>query len=251
MKLAFCTDEHYPYQDNRARSVALKIVSDFDPDLLIVGSDGLDFYAISSFDKNPERVANGGLQKEIDEWQKGQREWKDAAVHAERRWLPGNHEDRLRKYLWRHQELADLNALEIDNLLGFIGLGLTWDKHQYVSAEINLHNRLVVRHGRYIRKQPGSSVKAELDSEMTSISVLTGHSHRGGSVFFKTRKGVVMGYEGFCLCRLDPEWVANPNWQQGIVLANVTTQFLSIEPVLINDNRGKKMAIWREKQYLS
>ena len=56
MKLAFVTDEHHPFQDDHARSVALKIVQDFDPDMVVCGSDGIDFYQVSHFDKNPERV---------------------------------------------------------------------------------------------------------------------------------------------------------------------------------------------------
>ena len=39
VKVAFPTDEHYPYQDEYARDVALQIVADFSPDVLISGSD--------------------------------------------------------------------------------------------------------------------------------------------------------------------------------------------------------------------
>ena len=33
MKIAFPTDEHFPFQDDQAREVAMMIVQDFDPDL--------------------------------------------------------------------------------------------------------------------------------------------------------------------------------------------------------------------------
>ena len=56
MKIAFPTDEHFPFQDERARSIALEIVRDFNPDVLISGSDGVDFYALSKFSKNPKSM---------------------------------------------------------------------------------------------------------------------------------------------------------------------------------------------------
>jgi len=77
-KIAIPTDEHIPFQDDRARAVALKIVADYQPDIRIAGSDGVDFYMLSRFDKNPLRAAFG-LQGEIDMWKASQREWRDAA----------------------------------------------------------------------------------------------------------------------------------------------------------------------------
>ncbi len=54
-RLVFPTDEHFPFQDEHARSVALQIVADFQPEVRIAGSDGLDFYALSKFDKDPHQ----------------------------------------------------------------------------------------------------------------------------------------------------------------------------------------------------
>jgi len=60
---------------------------------------------------------------------------------------------------------------------------------------------------------------------------------------------VVEAHEGFCLCRLDPEYTPRPNWQQGIVLATVTPTSLSIEPVRFFRHCGKVRAVWRGKDY--
>ncbi len=130
MKIAFPTDEHFPFQDEKARSLALKIVSDFAPDLLICGSDGIDFYAISSYDKNPER-AKVNLQEEIDTWRKGQLEWRDAAPNAKRKFIPGNHEDRLRRYLWRHPEIASLSTMTLPRVLDLDSLGIEYSNVDY------------------------------------------------------------------------------------------------------------------------
>src|SRR5687768_808440 len=94
MKIAFPTDEHFPFQNDKAREVALKIVQDFDPDEMPAGSDGLDFYKLSSFDRDPKRMSAYTLQEEIAMWQRAQLEWKSAAPRARRRYIMGNHEFR-------------------------------------------------------------------------------------------------------------------------------------------------------------
>lgn len=268
MKIAFPTDEHFPFQDDQAREVAMMIIQDFAPDLLVVGSDGLDFYDISTYDKDPRRV-KVDLQKEIDLWKGGVREWTEAAPNAKKRYIPGNHEDRLRRYLWRHPEIANLEALRLDRLLDFAGLGIEWDEREYDNAEIVLFDRLSIRHGKYVRQGAGLSARAELEADRYSISCMTGHTHRGGTVHATTRDGLVMAQECFCLCRLDPAYLARPNWQQGIVLAEVDDNRLTIEPVVINTfsarpspvvsgagnqttgGRGRKVAYWRGEEYLA
>ena len=93
MRIAFPTDEHHPYADENARQLALTIVRDFDPEIRIAGSDALDFYSLSKFDKNPRRRKT--LDFEVNAWVHSQREWQDAAPNAIAVWLMGNHEFRL------------------------------------------------------------------------------------------------------------------------------------------------------------
>ncbi len=245
MRGAFITDEHFPFHDEPARQVALKIVQEYNPEVLICGSDGIDFYQLSHFDKNPERVKLG-IQAEIDLWKKGMKDWKSAAPKAKIQYLLGNHEDRLRKYLWKHPDLFDLEALKIENLLDFAKFGI---KNKDLT-ELIFFDRLVVKHGEYVRKGAGVSAKAELEKERFSISILTGHSHRGGSILATTREGIVQGQEGFCLCSMDPEYVQHPDWQQGIVLFDVTKDAVNFEPIPIHSFRSRKQAIWRGKEYL-
>jgi predicted phosphodiesterase len=251
MKGVFPTDEHFPFQDDRAREVAMQIVQDFQPDLLITLSDGIDFYNISAFDKNPTRVATN-LQKEIDAWVKGQLEWSSAAPSAKKKAVLGNHEDRLRRYLWRHPEIASLDELKFESLLKFDKLGIEWSGNDYGYDEILLHKRLLVKHGHLIRNKSAMSGYAELEKERFTTSVLTGHTHRGGVSYVSTRFGIQAAYEGFCLCKLDPEYTSNPNWQQGITLFEVNDNWLSVEPIPIHTNLfGKKLAIWRGKEYMA
>lgn len=252
-KVAFPTDEHYPFQDERARSVALQIVHDFKPDIRIAGSDALDFYAISRFDKDPRRLKISGLQDEINQWTKGQHEWKSAYSKAKVFFLRSNHDDRLQKYLMRHPEMYDLKALQLPALLGLNALGIEWehDKGENANYELLVDNRLLIIHGEIARKYSAYTAKAMMEQESHQVSILSGHTHRMGSYYMRTRFGVIQAHECGCLCSLNPGYVRNPNWQQGITLATVTKNSLSVEQVLFFSQGNKTYAQWRDKEYHS
>lgn len=245
VKLAFITDEHHPYADPVARELAMMIVSDFQPDIATAGSDGIDFYAISSFEKNPARMKNGGVQKEINAWKEGQQEWRDLLPDTEFIYLIGNHEDRWRRWLWSHPDLEDLEVLRLDNLLDFKRFGI-----QYApDNEIVIKDRLLVHHGDRSSAHSGLGAKNQITREFYAISMLMGHTHKGGVHYATTRQGVVQAHECFCLCDLNPEYMKAPNWQQGITLATVGDDLLNIEPILFQDANSYKVAVWRGNQY--
>jgi hypothetical protein len=244
-RIAFPTDEHIPFHDPIAIALALQIISDFNPSIRVTGSDKMDFYSISKYDKNPERMREAGLQDEIDMWHVIEREWISAAPDARSIFINGNHEDRLRRYLWKHPEIADLRALRFHNVLELDSMGI-----EYAGSEIIVHDKLVIKHGKRVSRHSGYSAKAELEDEKHSISVMTGHVHRGGSHYVTTRRGIVQAHECFCLCRLDPEYVKDPNWQQGIALATVSEDYLSVELIPFFDEKGHKIAYWRDKRYV-
>lgn len=246
MKIAFPTDEHYPFQDEWAIEVALQIVQDFDPDIRVAGSDGIDFYSISKFQKNPKRLLS--LQDDIDQWITGQQAWNDAAPNAAAYFLRGNHEDRLRKYLWDHPEISSLRSLQIHELLALDELGVRWRETQE-DNELEIFERLVIRHGDTVRKHSAYSARAELESEFYARTVLTGHTHRAGAHFATTRNGVVTAYECFCLCDLNPHYLRSTNWQQGIVLAEISENAIEISQIPFYRRYSKPYALWRGKEY--
>jgi predicted phosphodiesterase len=252
-KVAFPTDEHYPFQDERARTVALQIVRDFKPDIRIAGSDGLDFYEISRFDKDPVRVKAHGIQDEIDLWTKGQKEWQSAYSESVVFFLRSNHDDRLQKYLMRHPEMYDLRALQLPALLELNALGIGWeqDKGENANYELVVENRLLITHGEIVRKYSAYTAKAQMEKENYQLSVMTGHTHRGGSYFTQSRGELIQAHECFCLCNLNPGYVRNPNWQQGLALATVTHLTLTVELIPFFQKGNKTFAQWRDKEYSS
>lgn len=249
IKIVFPTDEHHPFADWNAISLALQITKDYKPDVRFAGSDGVDFYSISRFEKDPEVFRAGGLQLELNEWYKAQKMWRKAAPNAEVYFLVGNHEDRLRSYLWKNPDLYGLEALELKNLFRFKELGIKMAK--YDGLEQNFYNQLIVKHGNIIRKHSGYTARAELEKEMYNISTLSGHTHRGGQVMVSTRDGVKQAVEGFCLCDTEPNYMHSPNWQNGLVLAAVDRTGVQFELIPFHKRSKGMTARWRGKDYCS
>jgi hypothetical protein len=246
MKIAFPTDEHFPFQNDRAREVALKIVQDFDPDVLPAGSDGLDFYKLSHFDRDPKRMSQFTLTEEIRMWQRAQLEWRSAAPRAKRHYILGNHEFRWDKSLWKLDAFHELTELSLPKILGLEKLGIDPE----VRDEIDL-GEIIIRHGQVVRQHSAMSARGEIEKQRHQASTMTGHTHRGGMYMTSTRRGVVYGLECFCLCRLDPWYGTGPyDWQNGIVLATIhNDQSLQFEPIGFSQVNGKVVAHWRDKEY--
>ena len=245
-KVAFPTDEHYPFQDERAVALAQRIVSDFSPDILIRGSDALDFYRVSSFLRS-KKVFAKGLAAEIKAWKVGERAWADVAPDAKRPFLIGNHEARLRKYiLAKAPELEGLEALELQNLLDFqeFGIRLAYNN------EVMVDGRLLVKHGDIVRKYSAYTAKGELEREKYSITMMSGHTHRGGVHYATTRSGIVAAYECFCLCSLNPPYTKNPDWQQGISLATTHPAGVQVDMIPFFWKGNRLFAHWRDREYV-
>lgn len=213
-------DIQIPFQDTKV----LKLVTDFAvalrPDGVIFNGDIVDCYSVSDFDRNP--LSKATLGREI----KGAQSLMGLFHQTpEKVWIGGNHEDRLRRHVWKAPKLIEgLDTKSRERLvaaLGFpevFGLGEKGFRWLPYGATFPL-GKLLVTHGSIVSKHSGQSAKAHL--EKYGASVLIGHTHRGGVHFKRDVKGVHAAYENFCLCRLDPEYVQHPNWQQGFAVVHV------------------------------
>lgn len=207
------SDLHIPYYDPFAWELTLNIVEVVKPTTINVLGDGLDFYQLSTFDKDPKAIEDGGLQENLDQWFRLMLQLKRRAVGCKFRYLPGNHEDRLRRYLMRNPELYGLRGLELEALLRLEELGF-----EYYPEEIEIIPGLLVgKHGDVVRRESAFSAKGELEKEKHSVSTITGHTHRLGTYYVRTRWGIVKAHENGCLCLLNPSYIRGiPNWQQGL-----------------------------------
>jgi len=159
-------DSHIPYHDKKAFALMLKVAKDLKPKHIYCIGDFMDFYAVSSHSKNPNRALNL-----LEELQAGEAELDklDALGAKHKVFISGNHCDRLQRYL---QDKAPelFNIVDVPKLLHLKERG--WAYVPYKS-----HTKLGKLHLTHDVGVSGrNSVFQCLDTYQHSI--VTGHSHR-------------------------------------------------------------------------
>ncbi len=205
------------YQDDPVLTGVEWFIKDIKPHGVVLNGDIVDCYSISDFDRNPMeeddldreiRVSTGLLERL-------------AKVTKERFWVGGNHEDRLRRHVWRHRESFKklgrrfLESADFPQLFRLGDSGFKWEPY---GGHVMLGN-LMVTHGNMVSKHSAQTARSHFDKYGTSI--LIGHTHRVGWYAKTNIRGVHGAWEGGCLCRLNPEYVQHPDWQQAVTVVHV------------------------------
>lgn len=159
-KFIVLSDIHFPYQDDKAIKAVYKFLEQHPVDTIILNGDILDFYDVSSFDKDPSRI--NSLQKEIDMANKFFSQLRKR--HSGRIiFIGGNHDaDRLERYLKKHPELYSLNALKIDRILNLNEYGIDFYRDEFRLGSLK------IIHGDMIRKFSAYTARGELEKHDTS-----------------------------------------------------------------------------------
>ena len=208
-KVLFVPDIHAPYQDNTAIRAMIAFGKEFKPDRIFLMGDVIDFYALSSFSKDPMRALK--LQSEIDEAVSVLKIIRKEFPKARIDFVKGNHEHRLQRYLWNEApELNSLRDLTVEAQLHLDDMNIT-----YHEIGRTLYRGKVIKHGNIVRKFSAYTAKGELES--VGISGVSGHTHRAGFHFHTNEGGKHFWFECGCLCKLKAEYMEGktPNWQQG------------------------------------
>lgn len=209
----FIPDLHVPYQHNKAFNAALEFIDFIKPSKVWIIGDWVDFYQISDFERNPERIPE--LQDDITLGVEHLRAVRAIAPSADIYFIPGNHEYRLKRYLWtKAMPLASLKGLKLDELLK-----LEKFKIKYMEYGFHQYGKLLVTHGSLIRKDAGAAAAAE--QQRSGMSGVTGHTHRLAQIFKRDESGYYTWMEIGCLCKIDRkqvEWARGQqfNWQHGL-----------------------------------
>jgi predicted phosphodiesterase len=207
------SDLQYPFLDRPVWKAVLQFAKELRPNHVIVNGDGFDFYDLSSHATDPARL--GRLQHEIDGFEEEVLVPLQKLKATKLSYVMGNHEHRLRKYLW-HQApaLSGIHGMTVPALLRIDAHGFTYEERH-----IQVGKHLAVMHGHLL--SPHSALTARAHYLRHGTSVLVGHSHRIGSFMARNLSGVHEAVEQGCLCELDVEWDRFPNWQQGFAVVYV------------------------------
>lgn len=240
-KVLFVSDIHCPYQDTNALDAMYRFVKKWKPDETIILGDLVDFYAVSRFSRQPERVLK--LQEELDEAVGVLRDIRKLVPKNKITFLRGNHEDRLKRYLWSEaQELDSLRALKLEKLLSFDELDITYnDKNQI------RYGGVIIKHGTLVRKFAGYTAKGEF--EKNGMSGVSGHTHRLAQYRHTNELDSFVWTEAGCLCQMDADYLDGtmPNWMQGFAVGyfkeNSRRFLIEIVPII------NKVAMYGGKEY--
>ena len=220
-------DTHNPFQDQRVIREVELFLFELQPDLMVYPGDMSDFYLLSKFDKNPNRADT--LQQDLNSTAALFKRHREGMPNTRMIFTLGNHEDRLRRYLWSNSPaLASLDCLTIEGLYK-----LRENEIECVDYEegILFNGNFMVTHGDLIRAHSGYTAKGMSDKH--GGSGICGHSHRGGNSLKTNRFGVYGWWENYCLCDLDLDYVSHPNWQQGFSVVTDIHERFWIEPIQI------------------
>jgi len=229
--MAVLQDTHNPFQDQRVLREVELFLGEFQPDMVIYPGDLNDFYLLSKFNKNPERASR--LQEDLDSTTNMFKRHRAILPNARMIQEDGNHEDRLRKYLWGNSDaLSSLRCLKVENLFDLKDSGV---EHIPYEEGVLFNGNFMVTHSDLIRAH--SSYTAKGMSDKHGGSGIHGHSHRLGSYYKRDRFGTYGWWENGCLCTLNPDWIQNPNWQQGFSVITFIGKRFWVEPIPINGRK--------------
>lgn len=111
--ILYVPDVHRKYHDERAWQLMLQVANDVGVDKIRIMGDFMDFYAVSSFSKDPSRASQ--LDEDINSGNQGLDQL-DALGATDKVYIAGNHEDRLERYL-KDKAPQLFNMVKLEKLL--------------------------------------------------------------------------------------------------------------------------------------
>ena len=214
-------DWQIPFHDERALGVFYKFAKDVRPDKIILAGDIIDFHELSSFSKDPLHIER--LDQELDIAEKYLKELRRICPKAEIEYLEGNHEFRIKKYIFDKADTLGgssriRQAIDMPHLLGLYELDIKYipcavGTGRWASVYTKVGD-LYVGHFNQVKSWAGMTAKGLVDK--MGVNVMQGHTHRMGSHIRKTLDGrYIGGWENGCLCDLSPKYTSTADWCHG------------------------------------
>lgn len=210
-RLLILSDVHIPYHNIEAVTLALQYGKERNINGIMLNGDILDFYGLSSFEKDPRK------RRFSEELEMGRQFLK--ILRKEFDGVPiyfklGNHCERYERYLRiKAPELLDVSEFRLDVLLKFgeIGVELIDDKRIVKFGKLN------IMHGHEFGKSVFSPVNPARGLYMRGKeNCIAGHNHQTSSHVEPTMNGhVINTWSTGCLCELHPSYMPINKWNLG------------------------------------
>ena len=235
-------DHHFPFVDREAVKAAHRVAKRVKPHTIWLLGDVIDFPALSRF-RDAQRYEHT-VQDELDEVLDYLIELRRAFPEAVIRYMLGNHERRLKYYLWSHaSKIKSLRAARFEHQFRFdkrdrpLYLGITFHYKPYTFAK----RTFVLKHG-----TRSNLYATRWEAEDEGRSGLSGHMHRTSTWVWRTPGGGLRRYDHIgCLCGLDPRYReddgAPSHWNHGMGILYVEDRHVQVENIVIENGE----AHWR------
>jgi predicted phosphodiesterase len=217
-RILYLSDIHVPYHNIQALTAAIQFGIDKRADTVFIGGDFLDFYSLSTFERDPRQR---GFAQELEMGRDLlgiiRREFPDAAMFYQL----GNHEERFERYMRvKAPELLSVDEFRIDKLLGFEKLGIELIDGKRVAKVGNLN---IVHGHEFGRGGASSSVSpARGLYNRSKTSTICGHHHQTSEHTERDLNGdLVRTYSSGCLCELSPDYMPINRWNHGAALISI------------------------------
>jgi hypothetical protein len=215
---AILSDAHIPHHDAKALTLAIEHAKAKGATDIVLNGDMLDSYGISRFTREVGRLT---YQQELYELRAFLELVRDEFPDARIVYKLGNHEERLRAYILNGcKELADLEALKLENLLGLDELGIETVRFNPIKVgKLNVLHGHELQHGFIAPVNPARGVYMR-----TKANTLVGHHHQVSHHSESSLDGDQVGcWSVGCLCDLRPEYnrFGFLKWRHGFAIVEV------------------------------
>lgn len=239
-------DTHRPYHDEKAHALVVKVGKLIRPKHLILLGDYADFYAVSSHDKDPDRMTPKAFEAEVDDVRRGLAELASCGA-TNKVFIAGNHEDRLTRYTMKAAPQLH-RVVVIPALLGLREMG-----YKYIPYKTTYQ----MGHMRYVHDVgPSGKHAAAKSMEAMGRNTVIGHCHRmeynvQGTLDGDRHVGISLGWLGdkdaieyMAKDKVSKDWTLG----FGIGYFDTETQYTTIIPTPILPGyhaivNGKKVSI--------
>lgn len=205
------SDIHIPFQDDKAVNAFVEYIEteylstpkNLMLPVIVLNGDVLDMFMLSKFTKGEGR----NPMEEIMMCRDFLKRLREAAPESDIYYVIGNHETRLERYVLN--KAPELSSL-IEDVFSIIKVE---DFKVRGCASLTINDSVVFKHGTLLGNKSGLSAIKEMENAY--MSGATGHTHRLCKYIARKSGRKFVWIETGCLCDLNPEYMINPNWQQG------------------------------------
>lgn len=233
MRIFVTGDWHVPFCDETAFRLMVKICRMVAPHLIVLNGDIIDCFSISRFSTDPKRKLM--LADELEEAKRKLGEFVKAVrpFHPTIVYLEGNHEERLRRYLWtKAPELSVLECMDIPFLLSLPAMKILYLRAKHVPTSLSQDVLPIIRighkpalyitHGSHIRSGSNTINIARSVFLRVLVNMVISHWHRADVYIQPDYDGKLSGvWVVPCLALPRPHYDAGRIWGQGCATISV------------------------------